>query len=160
MRSQKDKRLRDQILTSGKYWAEAGFGENARDFIAFVALNFNASFFHGTAAAAGFLHLFGEFFFFREADADEIFYHGNGFATAMGGLAEDIDAAAVFGASGALAGGFVSGSFRWCGGQSFAAEASEWVLAKRFTAINRNALIAAHASIYLGGGESALKNWV
>src|SRR5687768_9488298 len=76
--------------TASEDGAEAGLLEDASDFGAFVALDFNAAVFDGATDAAGFLHLLGELFFFRKTDANEVGDDGNGFAAAAGGVADDV----------------------------------------------------------------------
>jgi hypothetical protein len=145
-------------LTAGENGAKAGFGQDARDFLAFVALDFNVAFLHGAAAAAGFLHLFGELFFFRQADADKIFHHRHRLAAAMRGLAENVHAAAIFWAGGTLAGSFGSGSFRWRGRrQPIALQGGERRLIEGVAATIGNTFIAAHALTYLRGRGRASK---
>ena len=92
--------FRAMSLTTGEDGAEAGLLEDAGDFSAFVALDFNAAVFDGATDAAGFLHLFGELFFFRKTDAHEVGDDGNGFAAAAGRVADDVHATAVFGSFG------------------------------------------------------------
>ena len=84
------------LSTTGKYGLKTSFFQDAGDFLAFVALDFNLAVLHGAADAAGFLHLFGELFFFGQADADKIFHDGHGLAAAMRGLPQDVHAAAIF----------------------------------------------------------------
>lgn len=83
-------------LPTGEDGLEPSADQNACDFLSFIALNFNSSFFDRTASAAGFLHLAGEFFFFRQTDPNEISYDSDSFTSPAGSVANDIDAAAVF----------------------------------------------------------------
>lgn len=75
---------------------ETSFGQNTRNFTAFVALDFNPPLLHGAAATAGFLHLPCELFFFRQTDADKIFRHRHRLASTAHRLAENVHAPAVF----------------------------------------------------------------
>lgn len=87
--------------TSREHRPKTGIGENAGDFGTLIPLDFDAPVLHRATAAARFLHLFGELFFFRQADADKIFHDGHGLSAAMRGLANDVNAAAIFWARGA-----------------------------------------------------------
>ena len=94
---------RTEASAAGEDGAEAGFGEDASDLVALIALDFDAAVFDCAAGAAGFLHLPGELLFFGQADAHEVRDDGDSLAAAPGGLADDIDAAAVFGGGGSVA---------------------------------------------------------
>jgi len=81
---------------AGEDGAEAGFGEDAGDGLALVALDFDLAVLDGAAGAAAALHGLGQLLFFRQADAYEVFHDGHGLAAAPGFDAEDVDAAAIF----------------------------------------------------------------
>jgi hypothetical protein len=149
------------VSTSGEHGLKSGFNEDAGDFLAFITLNFNLAVFHGAANATGFLHLFGEHFFFGQADADKIFHDGDGFAAAVRGLPENIHAAAILWAGGTLGRRFVSGRlrlvFRSCG-QPFTAQVREGILTKTLTAIGWHAFFAAHGFNLFAKGIARIKN--
>lgn len=119
-------------LAASEDRTEAGLFEDFGDFGAFVALDFDAAVFDGAACAAGFLHLFGELFFFGEADADKVGDDGDGFAAAASGVANDVDAAAVFGGFGSLAFGAAGRDLGGAGREAFGVEGGEGVLAEGF----------------------------
>jgi hypothetical protein len=146
------------VLTSGKNGSKTGLSENAGDFGALIALNFNASVLDCATAAAGFLHLFGELFFFGQANADKVFNNRHRLATAMRRLPEDVDATAIFWARGTCARGFMSGSLVRSRGQSCTAQTGERFLAKTFVGAAGIVVFAAHATIYLREWRCALKN--
>src|SRR5256885_852921 len=83
--------LRLPILTSSKHWTEASLIENLCDFGSFVALDFDAAFFDRAADATGFLHLFGEFLFFRKSNPNEVGDHSDSLSAASGFLTNDIN---------------------------------------------------------------------
>jgi len=101
-------------LSSGEDWFEAGFDEDAFDLFSFVALDFDATIFDGASDAAGFAHDLCELLLFGEADADEVLYHGDSLAPAMGGLTDDVHAAAA-GVFLAAFGGLCGNGWRWVG---------------------------------------------
>lgn len=76
--------------------SKTGFGQDASDLCAFVPLNFDSSLFDRPSGAASFLHLFGQLFLFRQADANEVCHHCHGLAAPAIFLANDVHTAAAF----------------------------------------------------------------
>ena len=73
-----------------KHGTKASFGQDAGNGLSLVPLNFDATLLHRSSCSAGFLHRFGETFFFSLANADEICHDRHCFPAAVRGVANDI----------------------------------------------------------------------
>ena len=83
------------ISATGEHRIESRLLQDACHRIALVALDFDATVLHRATTPTGRLHLFGQCLLLWQSDPLESLDHGHSFARAMGGLADDVDPAAI-----------------------------------------------------------------
>src|SRR5581483_1541562 len=89
------KRSRSSPLSAREHRTKISFLQNPRHLRAFVSLNLDLPVLHRAAGAARLLHRLGQALFFGKTDADKSLDHGDRLAPAPGGLADDVDPAAI-----------------------------------------------------------------